>query len=98
MEEGHERSQHGGRGESSVTGGEGGDRGGNDGTGAALGEARAIVSTTAVDEVVVAGDGGSKVVVAVEVMSPPLPHSDAEMYEYDVEAEKDYEEELRAPG
>jgi hypothetical protein len=48
--------------------------------------------------VVVAGDGGSEVVVAVEVMSPPLPHSDAEMYEYDEEAEKDYEEELRAPG
>uniref|UniRef100_A0A0E0PMG6 Uncharacterized protein n=1 Tax=Oryza rufipogon TaxID=4529 RepID=A0A0E0PMG6_ORYRU len=48
--------------------------------------------------VVVAGDGGSEVVVAVEVMSPPLPHSDAEMYEYDEEAEKDYEEDLRAPG
>nr|AAT85258.1 hypothetical protein [Oryza sativa Japonica Group] len=63
-----------------------------------LGEASAIVSTTAVDEVVVAGDGGSEVVVAVEVMSPPLPHSDAEMYEYDEEAEKDYEEDLRAPG
>lgn len=36
LEEGHERSQHGGRGESSVTGDEGGDRGGDDGTGAAL--------------------------------------------------------------
>uniref|UniRef100_A0A0E0CX94 Uncharacterized protein n=1 Tax=Oryza meridionalis TaxID=40149 RepID=A0A0E0CX94_9ORYZ len=41
--------------------------------------------------------GDSKVVVARSWMSQPS-HSDAEMYEYDDEAEEDYEEELRPAG